>query len=81
MHRLGVLNIFDPFYPDRRYRLDLRRWDHREWTKVLIALAMAEPGENWDAPEYRWSKYDDTVPDWKLPTTWVAPDETYMTGG
>ena len=43
-HRLGVLNLFDPLSPDRQFRLDLRRWDHRELTKLLIRLAQIEPG-------------------------------------
>lgn len=28
-HRLGCLNVLDPLYSDRIYKLDLRRWDHR----------------------------------------------------
>ena len=55
--------------------MDLRRWDHREMCKVLIALALAEPGENWVNEEYRWSKYDDVVPGWILPQPWTIPDE------
>ncbi len=28
-HRMGILNVIDPMFPDRLYRLDLRRYDHR----------------------------------------------------
>jgi len=81
LHRVGILNIFDPMKPDRIYRLDLRRWDHREWVKVLVVLAVAEPGENWEQVEYRWGKYDDPVPGWTLPGTWTWHDDGGKTGG
>ena len=61
-HRIGIMNLLDPLTPDRLYRLDLRRYDHREWAKILITLAVAEPGENWEQAEYRWGKYDEPVP-------------------
>ena len=77
IHRLGILNIFDPMDPDREYRLDLRRWDHREMTKILVLLGAHEPGDNWiDGGEFRWSKYDEPVPGWVLPAPWAAKDET-----
>ena len=77
LHRVGILCIMDPLRPDREYRLDLRRWDHREWCKVLISLGVSEPGDNWvGGGEYRWSKYDDPVPGWVLPATWATPDES-----
>lgn len=75
IHRLGVLNIYDSMSPNRAYRLDLRRWDHREFTKILIQLAMVEPGDNWINQMYRWSRYDDHVAGWELPQTWTSPDD------
>lgn len=33
IHRLGILNVLDPLYSDRMYKLDLRRWDHRFFLK------------------------------------------------
>jgi hypothetical protein len=48
--------------PDRLYKLDLRRYDHREWCKIIAVLAVAEPGDNWEICTYRWAKYDDAVP-------------------
>ena len=73
-HRLGYLNVIDSLKPDRKYVLDLRRWDHREMAKILVRLACDEPGENWVNEEYRWSKYDDPVPGWMLPVGWTLND-------
>jgi hypothetical protein len=82
LHRVGILNIMDPISPDRLYRLDLRRWDHREACKIMIQLAIVEPGDNWLGEEYRWSKYDGNVPGWTLPMQWTTPDEVnYGDGG
>ncbi len=75
------MNLLDPMKPDRSYRLDLRRFDHREWAKILVTLAINEPGENWDGQEYRWAKYDEPVPGWTLPATWCANDDGGVTGG
>lgn len=80
-HRIGIMNILDPMKPDRTYRLDLRRFDHREWVKILVQLAIAEPGDNWEEVEYRWGKYDDPVPGWTLPATWCYGDDGGVTGG
>ena len=38
LHRLGILNVFDPLYVDRQFKLDLRRWEHREWCKGTINI-------------------------------------------
>eukprot|EP00981_Chlorochromonas_danica_P006896 scaffold1503_cov150-Ochromonas_danica.AAC.9 len=80
-HRLGIMNLLDPMKPDRTYRLDLRRFDHREWVKILVSLAIAEPGDNWEGVEYRWSKYDDPVPGWFLPASWTQEDDGGNNGG
>jgi hypothetical protein len=80
-HRVGIMNLLDPMKPDRLYRLDLRRSDHREWVKILVVLAIAEPGENWENVEYRWGKYDEPVPGWTLPATWCFADDGGNTGG
>ena len=80
-HRIGILNACDPFNPDRKFRLDLRRWEHREWCKILVQLAMTEPGENWVDATYSWSRYDDHVPGWVLPESWSIPDEEGGGGG
>lgn len=75
MHRIGVLNLYDSLSPNRAYRLDLRRWDHREFVKILIQLAMVEPGDNWVDQMYRWSRFDEHVAGWELPQTWTSPDD------
>lgn len=80
-HRIGIMNLLDPMKPDRCYQLDLRRIDHREWAKILIALAIAEPGDNWENSRYRWGKYDDPVPGWTLPAAWCNPDDGGNNGG
>ena len=33
-HRFGYMNLFNPVYPDRRYKCDLAVRDHREMVKV-----------------------------------------------
>ena len=75
LHRFGVMNLLDPMKVDRTWALDLRRMEHREMCKVLIALAVAEPGENWVDESYRWAKYDDCVPGWVLPASWALDDQ------
>jgi len=46
-YRLGILNVLDPVIPERSYRLDLRRRDHREVAKILVKLAAVEPGQSY----------------------------------
>ena len=43
--RLGHLNVLNPFLPDGRYLLDLRRHDERATAAALLRLAV-EPGGN-----------------------------------
>ena len=61
-------------YPDRLYKLDLRRWEEREMAKMLIYFADAEPGENWIGETFRWTKYDPCIPGWCLPQAWTLED-------
>ena len=75
IHRMGILNIYDSLHPNRYFRLDLRRWDHREWAKIVICLAVSEPGDNWVNATYRWGKYDEHVPGWELPKSWTESNE------
>ena len=75
LHRLGWLNVFDPVSPDRRHYMDL---DHREMqlvAKVLVRLAVVEPGENWLYENYM------NKPGWELPVTWIntIPSEGRLT--
>ena len=73
-HRLGFMNTENPTFPDGLYELDLRSREQREMAKVLVALAIDEPGENWQREEYRWSRFDMPIPGWQLPTTWATED-------
>jgi len=47
MVRLGPFHLFNPFRTENSYELDLSRKD--EWTvaKILVEIAVEEPGENW----------------------------------
>lgn len=36
--RRGYLNVVNPLFSDRYYRLDLAVWDEREMAKILIRL-------------------------------------------
>ena len=48
VHRLGWLNCMNPMHPERIYVLDLRQYEDREMCKVLVKLAVSEPGANWN---------------------------------
>jgi hypothetical protein len=43
-HRLGIFNVWCLMVPDGKVELDLAAWDHREACKLLIRLAIIEPG-------------------------------------
>ncbi len=75
VHRLGWLNVMNPLHPERIYVLDLRRYEDREMCKVLVKLAVSEPGANWNDEGYRWSIKDPYVPGWELPADWASPDK------
>lgn len=62
IHRLGVLNVWCPVMPDGRIELDLAAWDNREACKLLIRLAVIEPGENWCDESYFPSVIEPELP-------------------
>ncbi|EQC33192.1 hypothetical protein SDRG_09176 [Saprolegnia diclina VS20] len=74
LHRLGWLNTWTPLIPEMYYELDMAIYEEREITKYLIALALAEPGENWIGETFGWT-LDTTIPGWKLNAQWTS-DET-----
>ena len=73
-HRLGILNVWCPMMPDGNMEFDLAAWDHREACKLLIRLAVIEPGENWADECYSGSTIEPNVPGWELPTSWTEED-------
>lgn len=64
VYRLGWLNIWNPFYPDSFYALDLSVAEDWAICTALVKLAVDEPGENW---------VDETYNDFpfELPMSWV----------
>ena len=71
--RLGWLSLANALDPDRRYCLDLAVRDEREVAKVLVALAVAEPGENWVDERYKRESGAGTgewIAGWELPKEW-----------
>ncbi|TMW63173.1 hypothetical protein Poli38472_002114 [Pythium oligandrum] len=72
---LGWLNIFNPMVPERAYSLDLSIWDERETIKLLVALAINEPGENWINQTFSNVRGEPGIPGWKLPVRWEKEDE------
>lgn len=65
-HRLGILNVFNPTKPDGAIELDLSRHDERIVVKLLGALMVTEPGENWIEKRFRWTRDSDPVPGWEM---------------
>ncbi|CAM9363404.1 unnamed protein product [Pylaiella littoralis] len=74
--RRGHLNVINPVFADRYYRLDLGVWDEREMAKILIRLAMMEPGENWLDETFQRNIQMNLIPGWELPLDWTTPDIT-----
>jgi hypothetical protein len=72
---LGWLNICNPMAPERRYVLDVSVRDEREMTKLLVELAIAEPGENWINQRFSAAKGEPGIPGWKLPVRWEKEDD------
>ncbi|KAF0708757.1 hypothetical protein AaE_013100 [Aphanomyces astaci] len=70
--RLGWLNMWSPLIPEMYYELDLTIYEQREVTKVLVQLAMDEPGENWQGATFGWDR-DSPMPGWVLNMSWLTP--------
>ncbi|POM61165.1 hypothetical protein PHPALM_29859 [Phytophthora palmivora] len=71
---LGWLNIMNPMVPERVYALNLSVYDEREMTKVLVELAIGEPGENWLNQSFTLVQGEPGIPGWKLPSRWEKED-------
>lgn len=74
LFRRGYLNCVNPVFADRYYRLDLSVWDEREMAKILVRLAMTEPGENWLEETFQRNSHSPLIPGWELPLDWTKPD-------
>jgi len=71
---LGWLNLMNPMAPERLYELNLAVPDEREMTKVLVELAIGEPGENWLNQSFTLVQGEPGIPGWKLPARWEKED-------
>lgn len=80
--RLGILNTFNPMTPEGCYFLDLAWYDQRMVVKMLAALSVVEPGENWINETFRWDISYDDIPGWRLLQAWMVdsglPQRGYM---
>jgi hypothetical protein len=54
--RLGLLNIWNPLKLDGAYSLDLSVYEQRQVLKLLVFMAIVEPGENWVDETFRESR-------------------------
>ncbi|CAM9534671.1 unnamed protein product [Chrysoparadoxa australica] len=72
--RVGWLNMFNPMDADRTYELSLSRREERQVAKMMIHLAMIEPGENWVNESFRWHRYESCIPGWELGKAWLDED-------
>ena len=79
-HRVGLLNLYNPQHPERFMHLDLTVRDQREYAKILIALAAAEPGENWKDERFFAPWKNTWVAGWHLPQQWMEEDGKGDTG-
>ena len=71
---IGILNIINPMKPDRFYELELSSKEDRDMCKILVKLAVEEPGENWLNESYTWVKGEPPIAGWELPATWAKDD-------
>ncbi|CAM9323480.1 unnamed protein product [Ectocarpus fasciculatus] len=69
--RRGYLNVVNPVFADRYYHLNLAVWDEREMAKILVRLAITEPGENWLDETYTRSPEIGALYGWELPLDWT----------
>jgi hypothetical protein len=69
--RLGILNIFNPLKPEGDITLNLCNRDERMVAKILVAMSLDEPGDNWVDPTFRWSFEKVPVPGWMLTLGWL----------
>ncbi|KAH9144663.1 hypothetical protein AeRB84_011390 [Aphanomyces euteiches] len=82
LYRVGWLHVWSPLVPDIYYELDLSIYEQREVAKMLVQLALNEPGENWQNETYGWNR-GDPIPGWQLNQSWLGegkfPEKGYLT--
>ncbi|GMH50206.1 hypothetical protein TL16_g00716 [Triparma laevis f. inornata] len=64
MHRLGALNLFNPFQPDSKYSLDLSQHDTHLLAEILIKLGIGEHGKTLHEETYNGFAFT-------LPVAWI----------
>ena len=64
MHRLGPLNLFNPFEPDGKYKLDLAQHDTHLLAEILIKLGIGEHGKTLHDEHYNGFSF-------QLPVSWI----------
>eukprot|EP00741_Cyanophora_paradoxa_P018362 tig00000204_g17729.t1 len=64
MNRLGWLNVWNPVFAEGFYELDLSVREDRVVCECLVALAVAEPGENWIGETMNGQAFE-------LPASWI----------
>jgi hypothetical protein len=72
--RLGLLNIYNPLKPEGYLSLDLSLHEERQVAKMIAALSVTEPGENFQNPTFRWEWELNDVPGWTLVATWMSEE-------
>lgn len=78
--RIGWLNIFNPCKPEGYWFLDFCRYEERLVAKMLIGLAVIEPGDNWQDKSFKWKWDMDPVPGWELTTGFTKDNECTTKG-
>ena len=70
--------MFNPSFPDRYYYLRLEVYEMRQIAKMLVKLAIVEPGENWQDELYWKERFgailEEPEAGWELPTGWIAEE-------
>jgi hypothetical protein len=70
--RLGILNMWSPLKLDGAYSLDLSIYEQRQVLKLLVLMAIVEPGENWVDESFREKRTDPRGDKWELPFSWFV---------
>ena len=72
--RLGWLNIFNPLKVEGSFELEMSRWEERMVAKIIMTLAMYEPGENIVDGTFQWDRDTEKTPGWVITSAWLSDD-------